>query len=94
MSMGLYPGGLPSGINFALETEWPYIQMVFYGITTLLNIFVSNVFLVMNNVNFVSYADNVTIYSFAEIIDNAIMSLQESAKITSVVLGKQNEIKH
>ena len=48
----------------------------------------------MNNVNFVSYADNVTIYNFAEIIDNAIMSLQESAKITSVVLGKPNETKH
>ena len=48
----------------------------------------------MNNVNFISYADNVTIYNFEEIIDNAIMSLQESAKITSVVLGKPNETKH
>ena len=34
--MGLYPGGLKNGINFALEPEWAYIRVglysEFYGI--------------------------------------------------------------
>ena len=28
--MGLYPGGLKSWINFALEPEWAYIQVGLY----------------------------------------------------------------
>ena len=28
--MGVYPGGLKSGINFALEPEWAYIWVGFY----------------------------------------------------------------
>ena len=28
--MGLYPGGLKSGINFALEPEWAHIWVGLY----------------------------------------------------------------
>ena len=28
--MGLYPVGVKSGINFALEPEWAYIRMSLY----------------------------------------------------------------
>ena len=28
--MSLYPGGLKSGINFALEPEWGYIRVGLY----------------------------------------------------------------
>ena len=46
----------------------------------MVNTFVSNLFLVMDDVNFGSYADNNVIFNSAKNILNVIMSLQESAK--------------
>ena len=41
--MGLYPGGLKSGINFGLEPEWAYIRVDhhsgFYGISQKINFY-------------------------------------------------------
>ena len=46
----------------------------------LFNIFLSDLFLVVQNVDFASYADDNTIYSSAENIDEVIFTLQESSK--------------
>ena len=46
----------------------------------LFNIFLSDLFLVVQNVDFASYADDNAIYNSSENIDDAILSLQESSK--------------
>ena len=46
----------------------------------LFNIFLSDLFLVVQNVDFASYADDSTIYNSSENIDDVILSLQESSK--------------
>ena len=46
----------------------------------LFNIFLSDLFHVMQNVDFVSYADDNTIYDVGDNIDEVIYSLQESSK--------------
>ena len=46
----------------------------------LFNIFLSDLFLVVQNVDFASYADDNTIYDAGENIDEIIFSLQESSK--------------
>ena len=46
----------------------------------LFNIFLSDLFLVVNNVDIASYADDNTIYTSGENIDEVIFSLQESSK--------------
>ena len=46
----------------------------------LFNIFLSDLFLVLNNVDLASYADDNTIYTTGENIDEVIFSLQESSK--------------
>ena len=46
----------------------------------LLNIFLSDLFLVVQNVDFPSYADDNTIYDASDSIDKVIFSLQESSK--------------
>ena len=44
------------------------------------NVFLSDFFLVVQNVNFASYADDNTIYDAGDNIDEVIFSLQESSK--------------
>ena len=46
----------------------------------LFNIFLSDLFLIVQNVDFASYADDNTIYNSSENIDDVILSLQESSK--------------
>lgn len=46
----------------------------------LFNIFLSDLFLVVQNIDFASYADDNTIYNTGENIDEVISSLQESSK--------------
>ena len=46
----------------------------------LFNIFLSDLFLVVQNVDFPSYADDNTIYDASDSIDKVIFSLQESSK--------------
>ena len=46
----------------------------------LFNIFLSDLFLVLQNVDFASYADDNTIYDVDDSIDEVIFSLQESSK--------------
>ena len=46
----------------------------------LFNIFLSDLFLVVQNVDFASYADDNTIYDAGDNIDEVIFSLQESSK--------------
>ena len=46
----------------------------------LFNIFLSDLFLILNNIDFTSYADDNTIYTTGENIDEVIFSLQESFK--------------
>ena len=46
----------------------------------LFNIFLSNLFLVVQNVNFACYADDNIIYDAGDGIDEVIFSLQESSK--------------
>ena len=46
----------------------------------LFNIFLSDLFLVVQNVDFASYADDNTIYDTGDKIDEVIFSLQESSK--------------
>ena len=46
----------------------------------LFNIFLSDLFLVVQNVDFASYTDNNTIYDAIDNIDEVIFSLQESSK--------------
>ena len=46
----------------------------------LFNIFLSDLFLVISNTDFSSYADDNTIYDFDKSIDEVISSLQESAE--------------
>ena len=46
----------------------------------LFNIFLSDLFLVISNTDFSSYADDNTIYDSGKSIDDVIPSLQESAK--------------
>ena len=48
----------------------------------LFNIFLSDLFLVVQNVDFASYADDNTIYDAGDNIDEVIFSLQESSKNT------------
>ena len=43
-------------------------------------IFLSDLFLVVQNVDFASYADDKTIYDAGDDIDEVIFSLQESSK--------------
>ena len=46
----------------------------------LFNIFISDLFLVFKDVNFVSYADDNTIYESIKSVDNVINGLQVSAQ--------------
>ena len=46
----------------------------------LFNIFLSDLFLIMQNVDFKSYADDNTIYDAGCIIDEVIFSLEESSR--------------
>ena len=46
----------------------------------LFNIFLSDLFLIVQNVDFASYADDNTIYNSSENIDDVILSLQESSE--------------
>ena len=46
----------------------------------LFNIFLSDLFLVVQNVDFASYADDNTIYDAGDNIDEVMFSLQESSK--------------
>ena len=46
----------------------------------LFNIFLINLFLIVQNVDFASYVDDNTIYNSSENIDDVILSLQESSK--------------
>ena len=46
----------------------------------LFNVFLSDLFLVINDIDFSSYADDNTIYDSANSIDNVILSLQESTE--------------
>ena len=46
----------------------------------LFNIFLSDLFLIINNIDFASYANDNTIYTTGENIDEVIFSLQESSK--------------
>ena len=46
----------------------------------LLNVFLSDLFLILNNIDFASYANDNTIYTTGENIDEVIFSLQESSK--------------
>ena len=46
----------------------------------LFNIFLSDLFLVISNTDFSSYADNNTIYDSGNSIDDVILSLQQSAE--------------
>ena len=46
----------------------------------LFNIFLSDLFLVVQNVDFVSYADDNTIYNAGDNVDEVIFSLQKSSK--------------
>ena len=47
---------------------------------TLFNIFLSDLFLVVQNVDFASYAEGNTIYDASDDINEVIFSLQESSK--------------
>ena len=62
-------------------------EEILFGVTQgsilrpiLLNIFLSDLFLVVQNVDFASYADGKTIYGAGNNTDEAIFSLQESSK--------------
>ena len=46
----------------------------------LFNIFLSDLFLIVQNTDFASYADDSTIYNAADNIEEVILSLQESSK--------------
>ena len=46
----------------------------------LFNIFLSDLFLIVQNIDFASYADDNTIYNAGENIEEVILSLQESSK--------------
>ena len=56
------------------------VPKVLYLVSILFNIFLSDLFLVVQNVDFASYADDNTIYNSSGNIDDVILSLQESSK--------------